>query len=416
MNNKLLLAALLALSPLARGGDLLLHGRVQLGLIGNDNDSSNVFPSGFLNFDEGFNLNRIDLIAEKKTDTDIRPRIGPFPGPKPQRPGWGFEIDLRYGKDAAITFGLDDELSINEGKEHLWLAQQWFLRLYEPWGGGFSLIAGSWFTPLGHEIGAPVDPPTAFYTHSYAFLYGPSKHVGVLGAARLPVARRHGLWSIGLGLVQGWNNLQDNNHDKTLLFDLRWRSTDFRTWIDFENIIGNEQSEDGITDQTRPFNAVSTRGEKLPRRMHSLTITHRIDKTRRWTLNAVAGFQKGGDLVADAHNPPGFLITEDSEWYGVNLNYYHRFRPDEQFALRLEWLRDDDGAHALLPAGNYYAITADLSWWPLKNLRIRPELRYDIHDGPGNAFGGRVPTVFHGDTNQQWLASIDLTWFFGKRR
>ena len=415
MLKKYLPFALLALSGLAHAGDILLHGRLQLGLIANDNDSANVFPSGFLNFDEGFNLNRIDLIAEKKTRADIQPRIGPFPGPRPERPDWGFEIDLRYGRDAAITFGLDDELSINEGKEELWLAQQWFLRLYEPWGGGFSLIAGSWFTEIGHEIGAPVDPPTAFYTHSYAFLYGPSKHVGILGAMKLPVAKRRGLWSLGLGLVQGWNNLQDNNHDKTLLFDLRWRSPDFRTWVDFENIIGNEQSEDGVTDQTRPFNAISSRGDKLLRRMHSLTISHRLSPTRRWTLNAVAGFQEGGDVVADAHNPPGFLITEDSEWYGVNLNYYDRFRPGIQFALRLEWLRDDDGAHALLPGGNYYAITANLSWWPLKNLRIRPELRYDYHDGPGNAFGGQVPTVFRGDTNQQWLASIDLTWFFGKR-
>ncbi len=405
-------AMLIASATCQASNGIDIHGRVQFGLIGNDNGSDNVFPSGFLNFDEGLNLNRVDLVAEKKLTTNIRPRIGPFPGPKPAKPDWGFEIDLRYGKDAAITYGLDDELDINEGKETLWLAQQWFLRAYQPWGGGFSLIAGSWFTPLGHEIGSPVDPPTAFYTHSYAFMYGPSKHVGVMGAMKLPVEKKHGLWSLGLGIVQGWNNLQDNNHDKTLLLDLRWRSADFRTWVDFENIIGNEQSEDGVTDQTRPFNAVSTRGEKLLRRMHSLTISQRIDKRQRWTINAIYGYQEGGDLVADAHNPPGFLITEDSAWYGVNLNYYDRFRPDMQFALRAEWLRDDKGAHALLPAGNYYAITVNLSWWPLKQLRIRPELRYDYHDGPGKAFGGRVPTAFFGDENAQWLASIDLTWFY----
>ncbi len=406
------IAALLASSVcLARDG-IDLHGRIQFGLIGNDNGSDNVFPSGFLNFDEGLNLNRIDLIAEKKLKTNIHPRIGPFPGPKPGKPDWGFEIDLRYGRDAAITYGLDDELDINEGKKNLWLAQQWFLRAYQPWGGGFSLIAGSWFTPLGYEIGAPVDPPTGFYTHSYAFIYGPSKHVGLMGAMKLPVEKAHGLWSLGLGIVQGWNNLQDNNHDKTLLLDLRWRSADFHAWVDFENIIGNEQSENGVTDQTRPFNAISTHGEKLLRRMHSLTLNQRIDKTRRWTLNAIYGYQEGGDLVADAHNPPGFLITEDSAWYGINLNYYDRFRPDMQFALRAEWLRDAKGAHALLPAGDYYAITINLSWWPLKQLRIRPELRYDYHDGPGKAFGGRVPTVFFGEENRQWLASIDLTWFY----
>lgn len=388
-----------------------LGARVQAGIIANDNPSRNVFPSGFLSFDEGFNLNRAELLLEKPLRTNIKPRIGPFPGPAPGKSDWGFEVDLRYGTDAGITYGLDDELEINRGNDTLWLLPQWFFNAYLPWGEGVSLIAGSWFTSIGHEIGAPVDPPTGFYTHAYAFAYQPVKHVGVLGSMKLPLARSRGLASISAGLVQGWNNLQDNNDDKSLILDLRWRSPDFRTWVDLENIVGNEQSEDGVTDQTRPFNAVSTRGEKLLRNFHSLTVTHRLDNARRFAINAVYGHQEGGDLLADANNPPGFLITEDSAWYGANLNYYHRLRPGLQAAVRLEWLRDDKGAHALLPAGEYRGLTANLAWRPWPSLRIRPELRYDLYQGDGKPFGGQVPAIFNGEEDRQWIAALDVTWF-----
>ncbi len=391
-----------------------IHGRIQVGAIYNDNGSDNVFPTGFLNFKEGINLNRADLIFEKKITTNIKPRIGPFPGTKPQKADIGFEVDTRYGKDAAITFGFDDE-GRNKDHDHKLLMQQWYFNGYQPWGGGFSYVVGSWFTPMGYEIGAPVDPPTGFYTHSYAFAYGPSKHVGAMGALNIPLDKKKGLFAVGLGVVQGWNNLQDNNDDKTLLFDLRWRSPDFRTWVDLENIVGNEQSEDGVTDQTRPFNAVSSKGEKLLRHMHSLTVTHRYNKQKRIAVNAIYGAQEGGDVAADKHNPPGFLITKDSEWYGLNLNYYNRFRKNMQLGLRAEWLRDDKGAHALLPEGDYYGLTANVSWWPNKKLRIRPELRFDSYDGPGKPFGGKVPTVFFGDQDKQWTASVDATWFFGNQ-
>jgi len=389
-----------------------LHGRAQVGGIVNDNGSDNVFPSGFLNFDEGVNLNRIDLIAEKPLVSNIDARIGPFPGARPERYDWGFNVDIRYGEDAAITYGLDDDLHINENQDRLWLLPQWYLQGYLPWGGGASFIAGSWFTPLGNEIGAPVDPPTAFYTHSYAFVYQPVKHVGVMGAIKLPVAADKGLWSIGLGLVQGWNNLRDNNDDKTVLFDLRWRSPDFNTWIDLENIYGYEQSENGITNQTRPFNAVSTSGDKLPRQMHSLTLRHRLDERRHIVANAVYGYQKGGDLVADNNNPPGFLIVENSSWYGLNLNYFHKIGGRNQIGLRAEWFKDEKGAHALLPAGDYYGVTANLSWWPFKQLRLRPELRYDWYRGDGEPFAGSVPAIYAGEETRQWLFSVDLTWYF----
>ncbi|MEW8207998.1 MAG: outer membrane beta-barrel protein, partial [Candidatus Thiodiazotropha taylori] len=132
----------------------------------------------------------------------------------------------------------------------------------------------------------------------------------------------------------------------------------------------------------------------------------------RVALNAVYGYQEGGDLQTDSNNPPGFLITEDSRWYGANLNWYLQWRKDQQIGLRVEWFKDADGAHALLPAGIYRGVTANLSWWLREGLRIRPELRYDHYSGSGRPFGGRVPSTFFGEEKQQWVASLDVTWSF----
>ena len=52
---------LLAVDAVSDGG-VTLRPRLQAGLIANDSASKNVFPSGFLAFDEGFNLNRAELL------------------------------------------------------------------------------------------------------------------------------------------------------------------------------------------------------------------------------------------------------------------------------------------------------------------------------------------------------------------
>lgn len=389
-----------------------IYGRVQAGLLANDNGSDNVFPTGFFNIDEGIAFNRAEIIAERPLKSTYVPRVGPFPGPVPNEWDWGFLIQARYGEDFSRTYGFDDELSFNKDESRVAILPQWFLKAYAPIGGGTTFQLGTWFTNIGNEIGAPIDPPSPFYSHSYSMLYGPSKHFGGLISTRLPVAKEYGLWGVELGLVQGWNNLQDNNDDKSLITALQWRSPDMRTWVDLESIWGNEQSESGHTDQ-RPFVAVDSNDAGLFRQFHSLTISHLLDEEKEWrvVLNTVYGDQKGGDVASAAGNPPGFLITEDSQWYGVNGSILWQMRKDLQLGLRAEWFKDKDGAYFLLPEGSYNAWTANLSWYPEAWLRIRPEVRYDRYNGPGKPFAGQLPTLFAGEKTEQWLFSIDATLF-----
>lgn len=112
-----------------------IYGRVQAGLMYNDNSSDNLFPTGFFNLDEGFILNRTEIIVEKPLRTTYKPRIGPFPGLAPENWDWGFLVQGRYGQDFSRTYGFDDELNINENERRVFILPQWFVKAYAPWGG-----------------------------------------------------------------------------------------------------------------------------------------------------------------------------------------------------------------------------------------------------------------------------------------
>lgn len=389
-----------------------ISARVQAGVQYNDNGSSNVFPTGFFNVDEGLILNRAEVLIERPLETVYKPRVGPFPGPTPDKWDWGFLIQGRYGEDFSRTYGFDDELGINDDESRVFILPQWFIKGYAPIGNGVTWQFGTWFTNIGNEIGAPIDPPSPFYSHAYAMMYGPSKHFGGLVSARLPIDPEYGLLGVEVGVVQGWNNLQDNNSDKSYITALQWRSPDMKTWIDLESIWGNEQSENGVNDQ-RPFVAISSNDENLFRQFHSLTLSHRFTGAPKWraVLNGVYGSQEGGDVTAAAENPPGFLITEDSEWYGINGSLLWQVKKDLQLGLRAEWFEDKQGAYFLLPAGEYNAVTVNASWYPEPWLRIRPELRFDRYEGAGAPFGGELPAIYNGRETEQTLFSVDATLF-----
>ncbi|UTN35936.1 porin (plasmid) [Pseudomonas aeruginosa] len=85
---------------------------------------------------------------------------------------------------------------------------------------------------------------------------------------------------------------------------------------------------------------------------------------------------------------------------------------------RAEWFNSDAPVHVLMAKidpqtgipdpswGSFYGFTGNLAWTPTPNLRLRPELRYDIHSGSGrDAFGGRREGA-------QLIGSFDITLFF----
>ncbi|WP_397448940.1 outer membrane beta-barrel protein [Pseudomonas sp. NA-150] len=395
-----------------------LYGWAQAGLIYNNNSSHDVSKQSFFNTKEGFNLNQFALGIKKEPVSNVLGRVGPFPGPMPEKADWGFNVTTIYGKDARFfkTYGWDEDLHVNHRKnpeaEDFTIAQA-FLDFYFPVLGGSELMVGLFHSPLENEIGFPLPTPAPadFYSHTYSFMSGPAKHAGVLYSFKLPSAPGESMLGFEVGLVQGWNNLQSNNHEPHLIANVRWRSPDFGTWVDWENIYGNG-ADDSIADCHcgSPFPA-GTKEDHDKRYASYLTISHVLDPNNRVALEMNYGKQDNGAFAA-------FANKTDATWYGADLNLYHRLTEKLMWNSRAEWFYTDAPANVLLANidpttgvpdptwGAFYAVTTNVAWSPTPNVRLRPELRYDIHSGSGR------DAYADGTKDKQVVASFDVSFFF----
>ncbi|NMC19384.1 MAG: outer membrane beta-barrel protein, partial [Thermogutta sp.] len=107
----------------------------------------------------------------------------------------------------------------------------------------------------------------------------------------------------------------------------------------------------------------------------------------------------------------------------INQYFIYTINPCWSAAMRVEWLRDDDGARVAGPgnipgvrafsgrgfAGDFYNVTLGLNWRPTPNWLVRPEIRWDWYDGPAGPTG--LP-FDGGNRDDQFTAAIDATLLF----
>ena len=344
--------------------------------------------------DEGLEWGGLHLFVDKALKGDVVPRITPLPGPAPTEASFGFTFEMNYGRNAqfARTQGWDMHWDVNSpGDDDLAKAQrdkQKFLAIpniaataYLPYGPGVTAMAGVFGPAIGYEI-----PPNIraarnpFASKTYAFVSEPGTVAGVLLGTRV-YNGESSLLGAELGVVQGWNNLRDNNDQKSLMGALRWRTADMQTWVDYEFIVGDEQNDSFSDVQAPTSRLVSTSGQF--KQQHSLNGWHRFDSN--WSMGAevVYGRQDGDGKAStvDIIKGPGF---DGAHWWGANAVLTYQQRPDLSYSVRAEHFADPDG-FILLPAstarGNFNAVTAGLRYDFNKYISLRPEVRYDVFDG-----------------------------------
>jgi hypothetical protein len=81
----------------------------------------------------------------------------------------------------------------------------------------------------------------------------------------------------------------------------------------------------------------------------------------------------------------------------------------------VEWFRDEDGTRVGLNrpanpnkrpfAGNFYSATLGLNYTPMRNLVIRPEVRYDVQ-------GAGFPAFDDGTKKNQFTSGLDVILAF----
>jgi Putative beta-barrel porin-2, OmpL-like. bbp2 len=277
------------------------------------------------NFDvqhNSFSLNLLELALEKKPTADSR---------------GGFRFDLDFGPTQGIVNAAepgDRTLLQNIG--------QAYLSYLAPAGNGLQIDIGKFVTPLGNEVIKTKDNWN--YSRSLLFALAiPYYHMGV--RATYSVSDKFTLAGF---LVNGWNNVVDNNTGKTVAVQATVKPLPALT-IAETYIAGPEQTDDNA-DWRHVSDTVAT-----------FTVTPKV--------SLAANYDYGQDKESGA----------TVKWQGIAG--YLRFQPTAWFALspRAEYYNDRDGfTTGMAQKLKEFTLTAEVK--PKDGMIMRLEYRRDVSD------------------------------------
>jgi Putative beta-barrel porin-2, OmpL-like. bbp2 len=297
----------------------------------------------------------------------------------------GFQVEGLYGRDAAFIHSngiFDNTTKHGTGGFSQPDLEQAFVTVAIPVGNGLQLKAGKFATLMGEET---INPTTnAFYSHTYSFSYGiPLTQTGVLATYYF-----NSQLNATAGFTRGWNESTSDNNG----------AIDFLGQVDYTgdkwSLIGNlSVGPEGVVG-TLPY------GPK--------------DNSDYWAVpEIIASYKMSDQLTLSADMVYG-LASSMSQWYGGALYAGYTFSTQITLNGRVEYYHDGHGATTAVGGVtggrdvNYWAATVGTHITPfpndnlLKNISIRPELRYDIADHG----------VFEGTKFNELTASIDALLTF----
>lgn len=184
----------------------------------------------FDNEPNGFTPHALELVLEKPITDEM-----PF----------GFRTDLFVGDDAEV-FGAGTGLGLASDEIEL---QQAYIAARTP-VEGLEVKVGKFVTLLGAEV---IESPANWnFSRSYMFNYAiPFTHTGVL--ASYPLGE---LGSATLGVVNGWERVDDNNKAKSILGNITLTPLDSLT-VSSNLITGAEQTGDSRNKRTVISNVIT---------------------------------------------------------------------------------------------------------------------------------------------------------------
>jgi putative OmpL-like beta-barrel porin-2 len=248
------------------------------------------------NFDiahNSFSLNLAEVAFEKKPTADSR---------------GGFRIDLDYGPTAHIVNAFEPS-----GASSLANVEQAYVSYLAPTGTGLQLDFGKFVTPMGNEVIESKDNWN--YSRSLLFALAiPYYHMGM----RVSYSPNDKVALQGF-LVNGWNNVQDNNKGKTVGGSVTLKPTAAVAIIE-NYLTGQEQ---GNLIDSGPWRNTS-----------DTVVTYTANKQVSLAVNYDYGRDKFPTVANSLTN-----VT----WQGVAFNV--KYQANDWFALtpRVEYYDDKDG-------------------------------------------------------------------------
>lgn len=302
-----------------------------------------------------FALNLAEIVVEKKPDP-LNSRVG-------------FRLDLDYGPATDLVHA-DSEPG---GKDVYKVIQQAYGSYLAPIGSGFQVDFGKFVTVHGAEVIETKDNWS--YSRGLLFAWAiPYYHFGV----RAKYALNSKVSLTGL-VVNGWNNVEENNGGKTFGITLGLTPTS-KLAIVQNYMTGPEQSNDN----------------KHYRHLSDTTVTYSFNK--QWAI--MGNYDYGIDTLT-----AGGKV----HWQGVAG--YLRYAPTERLAFtpRYEWFDDHDGfSTGTAQRVKEFTMTGEYKLRP--SLITRFEFRRDWSNQP--FFPKSDPTVLAGS---QSTVLAGLIWTFSTR-
>lgn len=296
---------------------------------------------------------------------------------------WGGRFDFTYGTDSRLTHSLglldkqghETQPDIVQGYGELWIKTR-------KDGEGLSLAFGKWVTPIGYEL---IDGPLNWlYSHSYLFGYAiPFTHTGAKVTYYFDPTNY-----VYFAAVRGWDTFKDNN--------------DGASWMGGFLISGKETVGAGPRDQfaLNFIGGPELAGDGWPgnRYLFDAIWTHRWTEKLTQVLNADWGYQ---DDAPTTINSEGVTEPGDANWWGLAYYLNYVFNDYISATGRAEYFRDAQGYRTGY-RGDFFEITTGVSVTPfpkdkiLKNLMIRPEIRWDwsANQAPFNGHGVQMTWGF----------------------
>jgi hypothetical protein len=273
--------------------------------------------------------------------------------PSVTSPTFGFHSDtILPGSDYRFTLARgiwDNQLTAAHGQPATYGIDpiQYYGEAYFPQvGRGLDVKVGRFFGQYGVEANDAIS--NSLGSHAYTFIFDPFTHTGLLTTLKLTDA-----WSVQNGIVTGSDIFIDAAATPTYIGGIKWAPPNGRDSVLFEVIVGS-----GRFDQQRNFHNPE---------VFDLVYTHTFDPRLTYNFESLFGFTTNVPDIGTA------------TWFGV-LNYLtYNLSPRASATARLEFFNDSQGQRTGFE-GLYTALTAGVTFKPIKDLWLRPELRYDYNN------------------------------------
>jgi len=267
-------------------------------------------------------------------------------------PTFGFRSDtILPGSDYRFTIArglFSGQLTADNGGPDLYGVDpiQFYGEAYFPTvGRGLDVKLGRWLCQFGVESTETI--ANALASHSYTFIYDPFTHTGLLTTLKLTDA-----WTVQSALVTGSDVFIDPAARPTYAGGVKWAPPDGRDSLAFAVITGP-----GTFEVSRQFNNPE---------IFDVVYTHKCNRIVNYSLEMLYGLESEVPEIGFAN------------WLGA-VNYVTtQLTPWLSTTSRLEFFDDFQGQRTGF-AGLYTAATFGLAFRPIRDLLVRPEIRYDYN-------------------------------------